>query len=769
MSSLSNKEVLIILDNVKDSDQPLLEAVCQGYKSHSRESKLIITTTHKHLLENRVDWIFEVKQWDDSKSIELPSLKAFEESIPAKPYEILVNKVVKYAGGIPLALNQVFMLSYLLRFACRTAMSRNSGRKSRFSILMTQYFVQLEQELNNLEGIDLRECKELEELPDLSEAKRLRWCVKAERHLNSLQHVSVKGCSNLRICVSSDLIENLDLSNTKVEKLDKSIGKLLKVECLILEGSRVKHIPKELSALKLLKKLKHLYSGLEIDKHQLQGLFNGLSSLQILHLKDCSHLFEFPDNIDSLSKLRKLRLDGSNVTWLPATIKCLQELEILSLNNCKFLETLPELPSSIKEFSADNCISLESVSSLNTLATKMVGKTKCISFNNSLKLLAGHTLHSIMESIHSTMVSAVSSNVTVRSYTIDVHSYNYNSVEVCLPGDTIPKQFAYKTEKSSSITIELPESPSNFLGFIYSVVLSPRHGREKHGAKIQCEYNFAGGKNSSWEDITISELNSYHVYIWYDPFLTDKILGQYGPSFHLKFSVATDTEIDDSIIIKECGVHIINELELERFLLKSDKKKKDMEKESSVQHLHFHPPHGSQDHSHVQTPPQDKKKERFDEKQSNDIENQKSKRKREMNEQSSFDRKIEEKMESAPNENKTSGGKSDEENIIKDKGIEETPTEPDAALPLCIDSVKNNVFQDISNENYYDQPDKMEEAKHLEEKLQEVNHNVHDMTADEPYKEKQGEPMDLETFECQDHTSNVEQTEKMNATQLSLK
>ncbi|XLT72651.1 hypothetical protein HN873_029077 [Arachis hypogaea] len=180
-----------------------------------------------------------------------------------------------------------------------------------------------------------------------------------------------------------------------------------------------------------------------------------------------------------------------------------------------------------------------------------------------------------------------------------------------------------------------------------------------------------------------------------------------------------------------------------------------MEEESSVQYLHFHPPHGSQDHSHVQTPPQDKKKERFDEKQSNDIENQKSKRKREMNEQSSFDWKIEEKMKSAPNENKTSGGKSDEENIIKGKGIEETPTEHDAALPLCIDSVKNNVFQDNSNENYYDQLDRMEEAKHLEEKLQEFNHNVHDMTADEPYKEKQGEPMDLETPECQDHTSNL--------------
>ncbi|KAL4356746.1 hypothetical protein AHAS_Ahas09G0117500 [Arachis hypogaea] len=315
MSSLSNKKVLIILDNVKDSDQPLLEAVCEGYKSpQSRNSEPSFYA--KLLVEIRMPHSHVKKLWEEK------------------------------------------------------------------------------QELNNLEGNDLSECKELEELPDLSEAKRLRW--------------------------------------------------------------------------------------------------------------DCSHLFEFPDNIDSLSKLRELRLDGSNVTWLPATIKCLQELEILSLNNCKFLETLPELPSSIKEFSADNCISLVFVSALNTLATKM----QC----------------------------------HVRSYAIDVHSYNYNSVEVCLPGDTISKQFAYKTEKSSSITIELPESPSNFLGFIYSVVLSPRHGMEKHGAKIRCEYNFAGGKNSSWEDITISELNSDHVYIWYDSFLTNKILGQYGPSFHLKFSVATDTE-----------------------------------------------------------------------------------------------------------------------------------------------------------------------------------------------------------------------------------
>ncbi|MED6217020.1 hypothetical protein PIB30_013491 [Stylosanthes scabra] len=961
MSSLSNKKVLIVLDNVKDYDQPLLEAVCQGFKRHSRQSKLIITTSHKDLLEKRVDFIFEVKQWDDAKSIELLSLKAFEESIPPKHYEILVNKFVEYAGGIPLALNLLgsYLRSKSIQFwestleklqkhpikqiqaaftesydelekldkeifldiafffhgekkdlvtsilkACDFSPLRGieilqdkalitiipyketidmhgllkemayeivheenskdprkrsrlrdtedicdvlkenkksldaiegiildlsqikdlrlspdafkrmnslrflklyipSGQSSGKMILpkdlepfsdKLRYFEwhqypfkslppsfcakllveirmphshvkrlwQEKQELEHLEGIDLSECKELEELPDLSKAKRLRWvnlsgceslailhssvftsdtlvslildrctnlqCVKAERHLKSLQHISVKGCSNLKeFAVSSDLIENLDLSNTKVEKLDRSIGELLKLECLNLEGSRVKHLPKELSALKSLKELKHSYIGLKIDKQQLQDLFNGLSSLQILHLKECSRFFEFPDNIDALSKLRELRLDGSNVIWLPSTIKRLKELEILSLNNCSSLEALPELPSSIKDFSADNCTSLKSVSALSNLATKMVGKTKRISFNNSLKLSAGHTLHSIMESIHSTMVSAVSSNVKRRSYATDVHSNNYNSVEVSLPGDTIPERFAYKTAKSSSITIELPDSPSNFLGFIYSVVLSPRRGMKKHGAKIRCKYNFAGGKNYSWEDITISELNSDHVYIWYDPFLTDKILGQYKPSFHLKFSVATDTgEVDDSIVIKECGVQIINESELQRFLLELDKKKKDLEEESSEQQLQ--PPHGSQDHSHVQTPPQDLKRERFDEKQSNDTERQISKQQREMNKQSSFDRKIEEKMESTPNENMASGGKSQEENeIIKGKGNEEPPTE----------SVKNNVLVDISNENCYDQ------AKHLEEK------------------QKEKEPMHLETSECQDHTSNLQQTENL--------
>jgi hypothetical protein len=100
-------------------------------------------------------------------------------------------------------------------------------------------------------------------------------------------------------------------------------------------------------------------------------MFDGLQSLQILHLKDCSNLFELPDNINVLSQLQELRLDGSNVSKLPESIKQLEELEIPSLENCLELQCLPEIPPFIKLLREVNCMSLLSVSNLKTLATKI--------------------------------------------------------------------------------------------------------------------------------------------------------------------------------------------------------------------------------------------------------------------------------------------------------------------------------------------------------------------------------------------------------------
>lgn len=112
--------------------------------------------------------------------------------------------------------------------------------------------------------------------------------------------------------MSSDLIENLDLSNTRIQTLDASIGRMINLKWLNLEGLKVDHPLKELYYLTSLKELELSDSGLAIDIQQLHVLFDGLRSLLKPHMKDMSNLFELPENIGVLSELQEL-------SWMEAT------------------------------------------------------------------------------------------------------------------------------------------------------------------------------------------------------------------------------------------------------------------------------------------------------------------------------------------------------------------------------------------------------------------------------------------------------------------
>ncbi|XP_057455176.1 disease resistance protein RUN1-like isoform X2 [Lotus japonicus] len=67
-------------------------------------STLIVTTRDKHLLDGRVEEIYEVNPWDFEKSLVLFSLAAFKKREPEKGYEDISRRAVEYAGGIALAL-----------------------------------------------------------------------------------------------------------------------------------------------------------------------------------------------------------------------------------------------------------------------------------------------------------------------------------------------------------------------------------------------------------------------------------------------------------------------------------------------------------------------------------------------------------------------------------------------------------------------------------------------------------------------------------------
>nr|WIL60046.1 nodulation protein [Melilotus officinalis] len=435
------------------------------------------------------------------------------------------------------------------------------------------------QDLVNLETIDLSECKQLINLPDLSGALKLKQlrlsgceslcevqasafskdtldtllldrCTQlqslmGEKHLTSLANFSVKGCSSLvELSLSSDSIKRLDLSNTGIKILHPSIGDMNELTWLNLDGLNLKNLPIELSRLRSLTELRVSKCSV-VTKSNMEALFDGLTVLRLLHLKDCCNLFELPANISSLSSLHELRLDGSSVEELPTSIKDLLELEVQSLDNCSKLRCLPELPSSIKEFQADNCTSLITVSTLKTFSINMIGQKKYISLKNSVKLeLDGPSLVRITEDAMLTMKSAAFHNVLVRKYRFQTHSFNYNRVEVCLPGRRVPREFIHRSTTYSSVTINI----SNSLGFIFAVVVSRSKKTQQHGyfvgMRCQC-YSEDGrrevGYTSRWDHKPIASLILDHVFVWYDPYHSDSILSSIERKISFEFCITTYT------------------------------------------------------------------------------------------------------------------------------------------------------------------------------------------------------------------------------------
>jgi Leucine-rich repeat (LRR) protein len=87
---------------------------------------------------------------------------------------------------------------------------------------------------------------------------------------------------------------------------------------------------------------------------------SGLSSLTRLSLSNCN-LGEgaVPNDIGYLSSLRQLDLSRNKFVSLPTSIDQLSGLQFLRMEDCKMLQSLPELPSNLEEFRVNGCTSLE--------------------------------------------------------------------------------------------------------------------------------------------------------------------------------------------------------------------------------------------------------------------------------------------------------------------------------------------------------------------------------------------------------------------------
>ncbi|XLS46719.1 hypothetical protein HN51_021077 [Arachis hypogaea] len=160
--------------------------------------------------------------------------------------------------------------------------------------------------------------------------------------LKSLKVLNVSYCSKLRSlpeCLQEmNNLEELDASNTAIEELPLFLCYLENIKVVSFAGC------KESTSV--------------LNCFRVPSAVCRPSLLIRLDLSYCNLLAEsIPDGFCGIS-LRDLDLSGNNFVNLPSDISKHSTLEYLCLNSCKKLQSLPELPLSIKRIDATNCSSL---------------------------------------------------------------------------------------------------------------------------------------------------------------------------------------------------------------------------------------------------------------------------------------------------------------------------------------------------------------------------------------------------------------------------
>ncbi|KAI9119709.1 hypothetical protein K1719_009098 [Acacia pycnantha] len=377
--------------------------------------------------------------------------------------------------------------------------------------------------LRSLRKLHLDECPNLTELPNNI------------KHLSGLKVISLKNCDRLQyIPELPPSIEELDATNCpsletitlNIEKVYSlspeegmmtlapysSIGYLVKLRKLRLNVSSLMNFSiEQLCPLKSLKELTLLDCGPVVFNSKLHKLFDALRSLVDLYLEGCSNLLKVPDNISSLSSLYLLGLVGSNVEYLPSGIKHLLKLDYIYLTNCRRLRSLPELPPFTRYVKATNCSSLEVAFPLATSRPRWKYLVESLFLENCLKL--EHSLSCIEEYAYLSLKRA---------------AYLNRIGAFCYPGRKIPKwvRCNQATKGSSSITIKLSSAVNNLLGFVFCCVLPQFKSKPNCQSYLTCQIYFEDGVEAKdkGDDIRIIELNSHHVFLWYDPIYSVCIL-----------------------------------------------------------------------------------------------------------------------------------------------------------------------------------------------------------------------------------------------------
>ncbi|KFK23336.1 hypothetical protein AALP_AAs63622U000200 [Arabis alpina] len=362
-----------------------------------------------------------------------------------------------------------------------------------------------------LEHLDMRDCRSLRKLPpSIWELRMLNFLdlhscinlepfpISANKTLLSLSYLDISDCSEfIDFPEISDYIEYLDVSSTEISAVPSSVEDL--------GDLRIKEVPPWISDLYGLKKLLQCKNSLPTNT---------------------------PETTDDFP----LRLYMSENDFISIPDSVVQKVQYLYLSYCRELVSLPELPESLSELYADDCVSLErlSQSSRSPHDPKLI-----LNFINCSKL-----------------------GQEARELIIQQWACGY----AVLPGSEVPYYFTHQA-RGSSLTIRLNQGElDESLRFKACVVLPPRDELDDVSFchfQISC---YVRGKHSAsvykWPEIYVDEskdlLLEDHLFILnsYFPLEEDNIPeGEILFDFRcvgMKYNHQTL-----STNIRECGVQLL--------------------------------------------------------------------------------------------------------------------------------------------------------------------------------------------------------------------
>ncbi|MED6217049.1 hypothetical protein PIB30_014034 [Stylosanthes scabra] len=221
--------------------------------------------------------------------------------------------------------------------------------------------------MSALKELHLGGCKSLRKLPEFGE------CMK---HLSilSLRETAIEIVPMTVGCLVG--LSNLDLSHCiKLHCLPSSIGCLVGLKELNLEGCNgFTCLPDSIQELKSLTDLNLSYCpNLSQSLHFLSNL-TSLVTLKLAACFDTSQEESSSYNLGHLLSLTNLDLSRNKFERVPINIHELSGLRYLTLDHCYDLKVFPELPSSIRELNARNCVSLDV---WNAYSNDIISKACC--------------------------------------------------------------------------------------------------------------------------------------------------------------------------------------------------------------------------------------------------------------------------------------------------------------------------------------------------------------------------------------------------------